>query len=972
MPLFPTYSGELPSVLNPFNPRHHFLLAYWILFRPTALKRYLYQSDPECYVNKAGNFRTLFNRPTYRGLYLTALLFLVLIIIFICLPMNLGTNLLIIYFNPGICEVGHLWGASIDQPLCQINQQILDNPFLLISWRNWLTNIAGVIFMGTVIGTMPNLSILGSSGRIATGIAGLIAFSFGYIFTGGIAFNIIRVVVGGITGGIVLGIVVSEDIGYSVILSIGISIIVGGIEFANRELWLGIIFTMALSFGVLRLPMYILQYLWITVFGCGNHPIAWDEYLILPLPKSIDFLLKNLEEDEAKGVILLAQQMDKDFQRWAAQKALYLFLHSDKNESPLSFFYNRLQQVSLHEYVSFPKNSFDYIDLVTNGEVLILELALIPPDKKKNIKDSYSKWIYDITRPLRITIATPITEFAWLFYKLTYVSKESLLSYKLLRHSASESESFFNLFACNKNLNNYPYGYEIMKVLETIKVFFDCKSLADLALMPLSLQWITEASNHPNPFVIDAIKTLGETGIEASIYQASSGLLNKITALTRANENLQQLNQFINDSFLDFTEVSSIQPLMQFIAPTPTFPEAILLQLIITQWQKLIVVTAGREGHIADLKPVANPYVVGNPVTGQLFVGRDDIMRRFEELWNAPGQLPSIVLYGHRRMGKTSILRNLPDRFGHDQIIDFNMQRVGYVESTGELFYNLALAIYDTLPPNTISEPSKNEYLQENPFTAFDRGFLKKLHPRPNNQRLIIAIDEFEIIEDLIKTGKIEVKFLDFFRSLIQTYPWFILVFAGLHTLQEMTQDYWGPLFGNTSLIPVSFLNPKAAAQLITNPSPDFSIDYDQEAIELIYTLTNGQPYLVQLICHNLITYYNNQRFEDNLDRPARFTTQDVEAIIAVPEFYRDGNAYFTGVWEQSKETHGQDQIQILQTLCTKSLDLDQLAVATNQNPEQLQAALNTLIDHDVIYLQEHQYIYKVELMRRWVATQKF
>lgn len=374
----------------------------------------------------------------------------------------------------------------------------------------------------------------------------------------------------------------------------------------------------------------------------------------------------------------------------------------------------------------------------------------------------------------------------------------------------------------------------------------------------------------------------------------------------------------------------------------------------------------------AALKPVANPYVVGNPVTGQLFVGRDDIMRRFEELWSAPGQLPSIVLYGHRRMGKTSILRNLPDRFGHDQIIDFNMQRVGYVASTGELFYNLALAIYDTLPPNTISEPTRNEYLQENPFTAFDRGFLKKLHPRPNNQRLIIAIDEFEIIEELIKTGKIEVKFLDFFRSLIQTYPWFILVFAGLHTLQEMTQDYWGPLFGNTSLIPVSFLNPKAAAQLITNPSPDFTIDYDQAAIELIYTLTNGQPYLVQLICHNLITYYNNQRFEENLDRPARFTTQDVAAIIAVPEFYRDGNAYFTGIWEQSKETHGQAQIQILQTLCTKPLSIDQLATTTNQNPTQLQAALNTLIDHDVIYLQDHQYIYKVELMRRWVAAQKF
>jgi hypothetical protein len=135
--------------------------------------------------------------------------------------------------------------------------------------------------------------------------------------------------------------------------------------------------------------------------------------------------------------------------------------------------------------------------------------------------------------------------------------------------------------------------------------------------------------------------------------------------------------------------------------------------------------------------------------------------------------------------------------------------------------------------------------------------------------------------------------------------------------------------------------------------------------------LTNGQPYLVQLICHNLVTYYNNQKFEENLDRPACFTTQDVEAIIAVPEFYRDGNAYFTGVWEQSKETHGQDQLQILQALCIKPLSIDQLICETSQTHIQLQTALNTLIDHDVIYLHDHQYTYRVELMRRWVAAQK-
>ena len=49
MPDFPTYRGELPTCLSPFNFHHYLLLAYWIFFRPTALKCYLYQADPETY-----------------------------------------------------------------------------------------------------------------------------------------------------------------------------------------------------------------------------------------------------------------------------------------------------------------------------------------------------------------------------------------------------------------------------------------------------------------------------------------------------------------------------------------------------------------------------------------------------------------------------------------------------------------------------------------------------------------------------------------------------------------------------------------------------------------------------------------------------------------------------------------------------------------------------------------------------------
>ena len=54
MPTFPTYRGELPQCLNPRNLHHYLLLAYWVYFRPTALKCYLYQADPELYRSGPG------------------------------------------------------------------------------------------------------------------------------------------------------------------------------------------------------------------------------------------------------------------------------------------------------------------------------------------------------------------------------------------------------------------------------------------------------------------------------------------------------------------------------------------------------------------------------------------------------------------------------------------------------------------------------------------------------------------------------------------------------------------------------------------------------------------------------------------------------------------------------------------------------------------------------------------------------
>ncbi len=79
------------------------------------------------------------------------------------------------------------------------------------------------------------------------------------------------------------------------------------------------------------------------------------------------------------------------------------------------------------------------------------------------------------------------------------------------------------------------------------------------------------------------------------------------------------------------------------------------------------------------------------------------------------GQPPSVVLYGHRRMGKSSILRNLGASLGSQvTVVDFNMQRVGLVDNTGELLYDLTLALYDCISPaqqDQLGEPDEEKFI---------------------------------------------------------------------------------------------------------------------------------------------------------------------------------------------------------------------------------------------------------------------
>src|SRR5262245_41593268 len=117
-----------------------------------------------------------------------------------------------------------------------------------------------------------------------------------------------------------------------------------------------------------------------------------------------------------------------------------------------------------------------------------------------------------------------------------------------------------------------------------------------------------------------------------------------------------------------------------------------------------------------------NPYIAGNPLKDKnAFFGRDDIVREVTQMLNHPDE-KAIVLYGQRRIGKTTILLQIDQKLtaeGKFTPIYFDLQ--DRASSTlSDVLYKLA---------QTISHRLKQPLPLSENFDADGNNFMKMFLP---------------------------------------------------------------------------------------------------------------------------------------------------------------------------------------------------------------------------------------------------
>ncbi len=373
-----------------------------------------------------------------------------------------------------------------------------------------------------------------------------------------------------------------------------------------------------------------------------------------------------------------------------------------------------------------------------------------------------------------------------------------------------------------------------------------------------------------------------------------------------------------------------------------------------------------------EFRRIPNPYKPGPPLkTENMFMGREDVFRFISENLTGVVQDRTIVLHGQRRTGKTSILYQLlGGRLGPALIPVFiDMQEMALLKNTAEFFGELAYKIVRSGQKQGLEmeEPALDGF-SGSPIRLFIR-FLVELDEMLVDQRFLILFDEFELIEQQIREGRLDEGLLGYFRSLMQHRSSLLFIFTGTHRLEEMSHDYWSIFFNIAIYRRISFLSEADTARLVREPV-EGALDVDALAVEKIYDLTRGHPYFVQLVCWALVRHCNAQ--ERNYA-----TINDIND--AVEEILITGRANFAYIWQQAAM---RDRLALAglaqtsrpgQTWARPGEILETIRRAGGMiEPAELIRVLDSLVAGEVLQSSatDAKYSFQIELLRQWVATQ--
>lgn len=356
-----------------------------------------------------------------------------------------------------------------------------------------------------------------------------------------------------------------------------------------------------------------------------------------------------------------------------------------------------------------------------------------------------------------------------------------------------------------------------------------------------------------------------------------------------------------------------------------------------------------------------NPYII-TPLTGKNgFYGRADILQFVHNTLASPYQ-KVIVLYGQRRIGKTSLLhqlsrpKHIPPGF---QPIYFDLQ--GRAQQTlGEVLYGLAREVSKKLD---LPRPRQADFRDE---AYFQDQFLPEVYRVLGKQQLLFLVDEFDVLGETPATRAAAIDTLfPYLQELIHDEGRIAFIFVVGRRLDELPSRIKAT-FKSAQFKRISVLDRTDARRLIVEPAEGL-LEFTPEAVDAILELTAGHPYFTQLVGYAIYDALSSDGREVVLPG-------DVENVVTrAMELGMGGLAWF---WDEFPPA----ERFVLSAIAhvTDNGDLAHLARIRQVLREhgvrlqgiELSSAPTVLVEWGIIHQPaQNAYRFVVEFLRRWVRT---
>lgn len=386
----------------------------------------------------------------------------------------------------------------------------------------------------------------------------------------------------------------------------------------------------------------------------------------------------------------------------------------------------------------------------------------------------------------------------------------------------------------------------------------DCATL-DTADSCVSLRW--RLASVPNAFADLELVTADEPGLLgktlAPIYSRTPAVtLHQVTATThrgtaRVRFTIEAAGEAVVDQVVD--ELRHL--------PTSTAAAVHRLKPSFYVLERL---------NQAGARAVSNPYGRHPVREREMFFGRhDEIARILGHVQSANGIL---FVRGRKRVGKTSLLWHLRDfRLDPNLFVPchIDFQLFGGLADSGSLWFHLADAAFRDLQLNgrigEVERPLRDLFVESPAERLLD--FFKQLRTHFAPRRLVFLLDEFSVVMDAYKQGRLSAEFFQQWRGILQATSASI---AYVMVVQQHTWDVLGPPTATQAGSPVGQilelgnslqLRPLSEAdirELIRRPTRNF-LTYAPDALDDVVRLTGSSPFMVQAFCHALVQHMAGQ-----------------------------------------------------------------------------------------------------------------